>query len=322
MLPSSRVTAPQPLPSLPPSPTSEEGCSRPRVWSSSQEDPLEDLQHPSISSASKGKAKQSFDEGEQDGGDESDTIEEARSPSPAETRRVEETLKRWEIAERRRRKAARESAQIATGPSVLGDVTRRASLILSGRHPSHRGSRSGLGNHRALKSRESVDGVPLSDIDLSPHRIVHSPTPSITYDNSDKDNGPSGTSNPFIHPSEILAVSPSPPPPTLSDSRPQPGNVPNSHPALSPTNYPEKPKKATAGAGTPFPSTSATLSRNPSTVPNRNPLQPTPPPIISPPPPPEPSENKVRWWHEWLCGCGEGPDRGGDHQAARTNPFA
>ena len=22
----------------------------------------------------------------------------------------------------------------------------------------------------------------------------------------------------------------------------------------------------------------------------------------------------VRWWHEWLCGCGEGPDRGGDHQ--------
>jgi hypothetical protein len=22
----------------------------------------------------------------------------------------------------------------------------------------------------------------------------------------------------------------------------------------------------------------------------------------------------TRWWHEWLCGCGEGKDRGGDHQ--------
>ena len=32
-------------------------------------------------------------------------------------------------------------------------------------------------------------------------------------------------------------------------------------------------------------------------------------------------EGKTRWWHEWLCGCGEGKDRGGDHQAGRTNPF-
>ena len=22
----------------------------------------------------------------------------------------------------------------------------------------------------------------------------------------------------------------------------------------------------------------------------------------------------VRWWHEWMCGCGEGSDRGGDNQ--------
>ena len=25
-----------------------------------------------------------------------------------------------------------------------------------------------------------------------------------------------------------------------------------------------------------------------------------------------------RWWHEWLCGCGEGPDRGGDHQVSAS----
>ncbi len=26
----------------------------------------------------------------------------------------------------------------------------------------------------------------------------------------------------------------------------------------------------------------------------------------------------IRWWHEWLCGCGEGPDRGGDNQVRDT----
>ena len=26
----------------------------------------------------------------------------------------------------------------------------------------------------------------------------------------------------------------------------------------------------------------------------------------------------MRWWHEWLCGCGEGPDRGGDNQVRGT----
>jgi hypothetical protein len=25
----------------------------------------------------------------------------------------------------------------------------------------------------------------------------------------------------------------------------------------------------------------------------------------------------TRWWHEWLCGCGEGPDRGGDYQVSK-----
>ncbi|TEB38192.1 hypothetical protein FA13DRAFT_1725839 [Coprinellus micaceus] len=46
--------------------------------------------------------------------------------------------------------------------------------------------------------------------------------------------------------------------------------------------------------------------------------------ITRQPPPPKPlggEAKKTRWWHEWLCGCGEGPDRGGHHQAGRTNPF-
>ncbi|KAF8325225.1 uncharacterized protein EI90DRAFT_3019192 [Cantharellus anzutake] len=28
-----------------------------------------------------------------------------------------------------------------------------------------------------------------------------------------------------------------------------------------------------------------------------------------------------RWWTDWLCGCREGADRGGDHQAGSTNPM-
>ena len=30
----------------------------------------------------------------------------------------------------------------------------------------------------------------------------------------------------------------------------------------------------------------------------------------------------ARWWHEWLCGCGEGPDRGGDHQVRVAIPLS
>jgi len=47
----------------------------------------------------------------------------------------------------------------------------------------------------------------------------------------------------------------------------------------------------------------------------------TPPYLIDPPRAthhPKNSEDDTkssRWWHEWLCGCGEGPDRGGDYQA-------
>ena len=32
----------------------------------------------------------------------------------------------------------------------------------------------------------------------------------------------------------------------------------------------------------------------------------------------EDDQTPVRWWHEWLCGCGEGHDRGGDNQVRPT----
>ncbi|KAF8891637.1 hypothetical protein BD779DRAFT_137593 [Infundibulicybe gibba] len=56
------------------------------------------------------------------------------SDGEAETRRVEETLKRWELAERQKRKAARESISSTTPTS---NVSQRASLLWPNRKSRH-----------------------------------------------------------------------------------------------------------------------------------------------------------------------------------------
>ncbi|KAG2345614.1 hypothetical protein BDR05DRAFT_981947 [Suillus weaverae] len=251
----------------------------------------------SSTSTEKGKAKQ-LDE---------DIIENPSSESyppttddAADTRRVEENLRQWE---RERRRAARESAQVnrgGGGPSLLGEVTRRASVLLSKR-PSVRSSAGGLGNHRALQSRDSIDVVPLDDIDQSP------PT----------------TANPFIHPSETEPGFVSPALSPFVDSEERSGimtetfdsdsNTHTSQPAtLSPTPTLVPPPQP---LGLPPPLTPPPKR----TRPHMAPMKPTPPPMLHQEPI-EP-EQEVRWWHDWLCGCSEGPDRGGDNQAGRTNPF-
>lgn len=278
----------------------------------------------SSSSTSKGKEKQSVEEENREAGDDDHAVNDqdevegtsSSAETAAETRRVEETLKRWEIAERQRRKAARVSAQMNGGPSILDGVTRRASLILAGRHPSlSRRSRNGLGDHRALKSRDSVDGVPLSDLEHSPRPIAHSSTPSF---------GDGDTVDPFIHPSEARVSFSSPHSP-FADSK-QPADIPKSNSLPSAVDSskerndftPERHRQSPSTPPIPIP---VTNSCGPSSPPNQKALQPTPPPVISSSAS-QPKERKaVQWWHEWLCGCGEGPDRGGDHQAARTNPF-
>ncbi|KAH7888579.1 hypothetical protein F5I97DRAFT_719958 [Phlebopus sp. FC_14] len=318
---------------------------------------------------SRGKGKESnphFLEQDDDGEDEDDedTIEnhggsshEVYPPTTdaaTETRRVEEgkqTLKRWELAERQRRKLARESSQMSTGQSLLGDVTRKASLILS-RHtaPSHRRTSVGgmaMGNHQALKSRESVDGyvVPLDEIDPnSPSAIpVHSPTPSVL-----RNSASSESQNPFIHPSESLSrPSPSPSPPLVSpfiDTKERTSVTSGSAIPRAPSSSLERTgiSASTTDKMTPTRPTTLPSSKTlvppplplglpppvtpppPGEAPQMVPLRPTPPPALSPPPPSlvEPEERReVRWWHDWLCGCGEGSDRGGDSQAGRTNPF-
>ncbi|KAG1829108.1 hypothetical protein EV424DRAFT_1470868 [Suillus variegatus] len=253
----------------------------------------------SSTSTEKGKAKQ-LDE---------DIIENPSSESyppmnddAAETRRVEENLRQWELAERERRRAARESPNLnrgGGGPSLLGEVTRRASVLLSKR-PSTRSSAGGLGNHRALQSRDSIDVVPLDDIESPP-----------------------ATANPFLHPSETGPGLISPTLVPLVDSKKR-SSVMTETFDLDSNTHSFQP---------------ATLSSTPTLVPPPQQLG-LPPPLTPPPkgarprmtpmkstPPPmlrqEPiePEQEVRWWHDWLCGCSEGPDRGGDNQAGRTNPF-
>ncbi|KAH9935540.1 uncharacterized protein B0H18DRAFT_416157 [Fomitopsis serialis] len=45
------------------------------------------------------------------------------------------------------------------------------------------------------------------------------------------------------------------------------------------------------------------------------PPEPVAPPVVAPTQQAE-EPQEVRWWTEWLCGCSEGPERGGDRQAS------
>ncbi|TFK75274.1 hypothetical protein BDN72DRAFT_832129 [Pluteus cervinus] len=254
-------SSPTPLPSLdlPPSPSSE----GPHELSPVDNDG--DLTSQVIG---KGKGRQYTDST----GDHSDealqTAEGGTYPpiseEEAETRRVEENLRRWELAERQRRKAARES-HTASSSSFLSNITKRASLLLSGDlpQPVHRNTHDSLNTHGSDVPLTQVSSGPFPD-DIQP---VHAP------------------SDPFA-----------------DDPGPQSST-----------------KDGQKGARIPRP------------APLGLPPPKTPPPIHAPPlmaplpigadddPPNE--EQEVRWWHEWLCGCGEGRDRGGDNQAGRTNPF-
>jgi hypothetical protein len=185
-----------------------------------------------------------------------------------------------------KRKAARDSA-IVSEPSLLSGVTWRASSLWSGKTQNPHNINTSLGTHAALNSEESVDVVPLDE-------IAATPTPSPTH---------SEPSNPFSDAAAEAVMSPSadPPPPT-----PQLEN----DDAIAMT--PQRPALLAA-------SSSMSIRRPPTPKPLGLPPPRAPPPPLpqnSPPPVPVPNdeEPKARWWHEWLCGFGEGPDRGGDHQ--------
>ncbi|KAF7321354.1 hypothetical protein MKEN_00655600 [Mycena kentingensis (nom. inval.)] len=207
------------------------------------------------------------------------------SEEEAETRRIEENLRRWELAERAKRKAARDSVGAAAAAaaaadgsgSMLSSVVRRASTMLGGGGGrAHANDEPSRGAHTVLSSQDEmaeVDAViPLED-------IVATPTPSPTTSAAD--------SNPFSDANAEMLT------PTMSTKRP----------ALL--------------------AASSSIRRPPTPKPLGLPPPRAPPPMVAPPPDPVPEDEEetkeTRWWHEWLCGFGE--DRRSDRQAGRTNPF-
>ncbi|OCH86131.1 hypothetical protein OBBRIDRAFT_838414 [Obba rivulosa] len=316
------ANSPQPFPSLPPSPV-EEDISR-AAWAE------ESSSSRAIASGSTGKGKaravEPFDEDEPERGDheplheeDADAIVDGYPPTndeEEETRRVEENLRRWEIAERERRKASRESTNSSTNPpSLIGDVTRRVSLLWPTRQAKQATS-SGVGAHHALRTTD--DAVPLDDIEGSPAASA-APSPALPP-----------TANPFLTPN----------PSVLSLSGPQssaimtPTDSPGTANVLADkTNHARTGSRAAQRASKdakerqlPPPPEPLDLPRPRSPPPRGKTPHADRPPEPIPPPAAVPVEQEqepkpVRWWTEWLCGCSEGPDRGGDHQAGRTNPF-
>ncbi|KAJ6475281.1 hypothetical protein C8R47DRAFT_986410 [Mycena vitilis] len=296
-MPEDTIAPRSPSRSPEPSPHREEDLAGAHQWSDDEAEHLD----PSNNTKDKGKGKaRDVDLDEEDDPEYPPVTDE-----DAETRRIEENLKRWEVAERMKRKTARESALVEPpAPSLLSDVTRRASLLWPGRRSQNpHNINPSLGTHAALNSEESVDVVPLDD-------IAATPTPSPTHSESSNPFTNPQTPDPFSDAEAVMSPSAEPPPPT-----PQMEN----EDAIALT--PQRPALLTA-------SSSMSFRRPPTPKPLGLPPPRAPPPPLaqsSPPPIPVPDVNeeepKTRWWHEWLCGFGEGSDRGGDNQAGRTNPF-
>ncbi|KAL4250731.1 hypothetical protein ABKN59_005468 [Abortiporus biennis] len=288
--------SPELLPSLPPSPT-EEDISRAGRFHAEADSAIK--QERRRSSNNKGKERQhpveaSYADGGLQDEDESGAPVEGYPPiqeDEAETRRVEENLRRWEMAERQRRKAARESA-LGTNSSttLVGDVTRRASLLWSGR--SKRPSLGGVGTHHVLRNTDD-NGMPMDNIDSPAPSARPSLEATAVMSEStepsaaDKDNLTASRNGKATQKRSSLAASSTstsqlPPPP-------QPLDLP-------------KPRSPPPRTMTPH------ASRPP------EPLPPPSPAIVEEEDIPS---RPTRWWTDWLCGCIES----GDRQAGRTNPF-
>lgn len=212
------------------------------------------------------------------------------------------------MAERQRRKAARETNQ-PPAKSLVSDVTRRASLLWTGRKSQHvsRPSRNdrGLGTHAALQSQDSVDVVPLGDIETAG---VDSPStsPLPGQHSVNPFDHPSDPVSPFADQSAVMDASSNPPTPSAQiDNTKQ--------------NTPKRPTLMQSSSSLGPPPTPKPLDLPPPRTPPppNGQLQPTPSPSVSPPPNEERGEPKpTRWWHDWLCGLSEGDDRGGDDQVS------
>lgn len=186
-----------------------------------------------------------------------------------------------------------------------------------------------LGKHAALGSEESIEQMPLDNLVTTPGPSPpHSPLSSPLPPNADDEENPfANPISPFEDSQQVTAV--------MSPSE----SLPNEADRIVVAPTPERPILLAK---------SASFSRHPPPKPlNLPPPKTPPPPVDLPPhavPPPsihgvsqhhEVPERETRWWHEWLCGCGEDREaenqvcfQGHSHsfanssqQGGRTNPF-
>ena len=194
--------------------------------------------------------------------------------------------------------------------SVLTDVARRATWFWS-RRSSHPPADGG-GRHRVLETSE--DSPHLDDMVSSPLSAPQSRSHTPAIDQRRTGPYAHGTTDPF-----------SDPPPGSTSSL-----FINAQPiTLDIGTFTEQEESESATASSQH-STKKKKSRTikaPAPLDLPKPRSP-PPPMASPhatrPPEPFPrpelsmavdeDETPVPWWTEWLCGCSEGPDRGGESQ--------
>ncbi|KAA1472956.1 hypothetical protein DENSPDRAFT_881660 [Dentipellis sp. KUC8613] len=308
-----RSSSPQPLPSIPPSPSEENDLGirkSPQSDDEADEEQGMSTQGSSTRLRSKGKDKagpfHAFDEEEEDEPPENAAAEgyPPTSGDDNETRRIEENLRRWEVAERQRRKAVRDSSLTHTPPSSIIDVARRASSLWPGSGSRSRpaAATAGVGTHHALQTSE--DAVPLEDIDGGALSPIPSPSPTPPP------GAHRAAQNPFADPagsSSSLFVNDMGAVPDAADDDLEtpratrfPGDA-QAPPRPEPLGLP-KPRSPPPRTSTPHAS---------------RPPEPIPPPRPTPQQGGDDDEKPVRWWTDWLCGCRED----GDVQAGRTNPL-
>ena len=196
--------------------------------------------------------------------------------------------------------------------SVLTDVARRATWFWSRR--SSRPPAGGGGRHRVLETSEdspNLDGMVSSPLSAPQSR---SNTPTLdqprtgpyAHNSMDpfSDPPPGSTSSLFINAQPItLDIG------TFTEQE-------EAESAIASSQHPTKKKKSRtvsvpAPLDLPKPRSPPPRTASPHTS---RPPEPFPRPESSTAVQEDEDETPVPWWTEWLCGCSEGPDRGGESQ--------
>ena len=183
----------------------------------------------------------------------------------------------------------------------------------------------GGGHHHALPDNENEDGMALEDLDRTPPPSgANTPTmkrgpdtfpqyPSSTTINNpfrDPDGVQNASTISLNTPDHSTILTESSLPPVLLDSLPIDRKRKSEPSPPQPLGLP-KPRTPPPRDDqdhvyiTEPPDQTAALSPTARGTEHSNPVEP---------------EKEPKWWTEWLCGCSEGPDRGGYDQV-RSSPF-